>query len=215
MKEFWQPFKTLVDQKDETVSRSEVMAARVLGTDPETGKEVSTRMGRFGPFAQIGHRDDEEKPRFASLQAGQKIETLTLEEALKLFDLPRELGETKEGEPVQAHMGRWGPYLKCGTKNVSIKDEDPYTITLERALEAIAEKKKLDAEKIIQDFGEDGIQVLNGRWGPYVSDGKKNVKVPKDQDPKTLSLEMCRTMIAQAPEKKGRKNFRKKKNSSS
>lgn len=212
MEEFWQPFKTLVEEKDETVSRSEVMTARVLGQDPKSGKEVSVRFGRFGPFAQLGHRDDEEKPRFASLRPEQKIETISLEEALDLFVLPRKLGETAQGEPVQACLGHWGPYIKYGTKNVTLKNDDPHTVTLQRALEVIAEKEKLDAERIIQDFGVDNVQVLNGRWGPYVSDGKKNVKIAKNQDPKQLSLETCRDILAKAPERKSRRKFTRKKN---
>ena len=209
MEKFWEPFQSLVDEKDKTVSRKEVMEARVLGKDPQSGKEVSVRLGRYGPFVQIGHRDDEEKPRFSSLSPEQKIETITLEEALALFDLPRTLGETDKGETVQACRGRWGPYLKYGTKNVSIKDDDPCTITLERALEVIEEKRKNDAERIIQDFGDSGIQVLNGRYGPYVSDGTKNVTI-RNQDPKSLTLEMCKEMIANAPERKGRRFARKK-----
>ena len=209
MEKFWEPFQSLVDEKDKTVSRKEVMAARVLGKDPKSGKEVSVRLGRYGPFVQIGHREDEEKPRFASLKPGQKVETVTLEEALALFEFPRTLGETDAGETVQVCLGRWGPYLKYGTKNVSLKEDDPNTIALERALGIIEEKKKNDAERIIQDFGDGGIQVLNGRWGPYVSDGKKNVTI-RNKDPKSLTLEMCKEMLASAPSKKGRRFARKK-----
>ena len=212
MEEFWTPFKNLVDKKKESVSRSDLMQARTLGKDPKSGKEVSVRYGRYGPFAQIGTRDDEEKPLFASLDDDQKIDTISLQEALKLFSLPRELGQTAGGETIQACKGRWGAYLKYGAKNVSIKNDDPYSITLQRALEIIDEKKKIDEQKIIQDFGTNNIQVLNGHWGPYVSNGKKNVKIAKDQDPKSLTLAMCKKMLAKAPIRKGRSASSKRKN---
>ena len=206
---FWKPFNTLVIDKEESVTREEAVQARELGTDPKSGKPVSVRMGRYGPFVQIGTREDEEKPKFAGLLPGQKMADITYEQAMELFKLPRDLGETEEGEPVSASIGRFGPYVKYGSKYVSIKKDsgdDPYTIKLDRALELVAEKKKADAEKLIQHWEEEGIQILNGRYGPYVTDGNKNVKVPKDTEPKSLSLEECQKMIAEAPEKKwGRK----------
>ena len=130
--------------------------------DAGTGKPISVRMGRFGPFVQIGTRDDEEKPRFAGLRPGQKMDTIKLEEALQLFQLPRKLGATPEGEPMEANIGRFGPYIKYGSKYASLKaEDDPYTITPERAAEVVAAKKLADANRIIQDFGIDDIQVLN------------------------------------------------------
>lgn len=206
MDTFWQPFHELVEEKDKSVSREEVMQARVLGTDEKTGKPVSVRMGRYGPFVQIGHRDDEEKPQFASLRPGQKMDSVTYEDAMELFKLPRSLGETEEGEKISTNFGRFGPYVKYGSKFVSLpKDNnDPYTVTREQALELIAAKKKADAEKLIQDYPDEGIQVLNGRWGPYVTDKNKNARVPKDVDAKTLTLEDCVRMLAEAPERKGR-----------
>ena len=203
---FWNPFHELVVDKDESVTREEVMQARILGTDEATGKPVSVRMGRFGPFVQIGHRDDEEKPQFASLRPGQKMDSVTYEDAMELFKLPRELGETEEGEKISTNFGRFGPYVKYGSKFVSLpKDNnDPYTVTREEALELIAQKKKADAEKLIQDFPDEGIQILNGRWGPYVTDKNKNARVPKDVDAKTLTLDDCVRMLAEAPERKGR-----------
>lgn len=200
--EFWKPFTTLVKEKEKSVTREEAVQARELGTDPKSGKPVSVRMGRYGPFVQIGTKDDEEKPRFAGLLPGQKMAEITFDEAMQLFKLPRDLGETPEGEPVQASIGRFGPYVKYGSKYVSIKDDDPYTITLESALDYIAKKKIEDANKIINVFEEQNIQILNGRYGPYITDGNKNVKVPKDKDPASLSLEECEKMIAEAPEKK-------------
>ncbi|MBV6416882.1 MAG: DNA topoisomerase 1 [Steroidobacteraceae bacterium] len=204
LKKFWKPFIDLVEHTEKNVSREEVAQARELGRDPASGKPVSVRMGRFGPFVQIGTKDDPEKPRFAGLRPGQKMDRITFEEAMELFKLPRNLGTTPEGEPVQANVGRFGPYVKYGAKYVSLKLDDPYTITLERALEVIAEKKIADANRIIQDFGVDDIQVLNGRYGPYITDRKKNAKIPKDRDPKTLTLDECRALLAAAPERGGR-----------
>ncbi len=206
---FWKPFTALVVDKEETVTREEAVQARELGTDPKSGKPVSVRMGRYGPFVQIGTREDEDKPKFAGLLPGQKMADITYEQAMELFKLPRDLGETEEGEKVSASIGRFGPYVKYGSKYVSIKKDsglDPYTIELDAALQLVAEKKKADAEKIIRNWEEEGIQILNGRYGPYMTDGNKNVKIPKDTDPKGYSLEECKKMIEEAPEKKwGRK----------
>jgi DNA topoisomerase-1 len=204
LRKFWRPFIDRVEYAEKHVSRDEVAQARELGTDPVSGKPVSVRMGRFGPFVQIGTREDEEKPKFAGLRPGQKMDRITLAEGLELFKLPRDLGVTPEGEPVQANIGRFGPYVKYGAKYVSLKEDDPYTITLERALEVIRAKQVADANRIIRDFGVDGIQVLNGRYGPYVTDGKRNAKIPKDRDPKTLELDECRTMLETAPPRFGR-----------
>jgi DNA topoisomerase-1 len=162
---------------------------------------MTVRMGRFGPFVQIGTKDDEEKPRFAGLRPGQKMDTITHAEALILFQLPRKLGATPQGEEIVANTGRFGPYVKYGAKYVSLKTDDPYTVTLERALEVIREKEIADANRLILDFPDAGIQVLNGRYGPYITDKKRNAKIPKDRDPKTLNLEECRTMLAAAPER--------------
>ncbi|HEY8508303.1 MAG TPA: type I DNA topoisomerase, partial [Steroidobacteraceae bacterium] len=201
LQKFWKPFIHQVEKTDKNVTREQVAQAREIGKDPATGKPVTVRMGQYGPFVQIGTKDDDEKPRFAGLRPGQKMDTITLEEALELFKLPRTLGETPEGETIVANIGRFGPYLKYGSKYVSLKEDDPYEITLERALEVIRQKKEADANRLIADFPEAGIQVLNGRYGPYVTDGKKNAKVPKDRDPKTLTLEECKQLIEQAPER--------------
>ncbi len=215
LQEFWDPFTTLVQDKEESVSRDEVLQARELGADPKTGKPISVRMGRFGPYVQIGTKDDEEKPTFAGLLPGQKMDQIDLAQALELFRLPRELGKTEEDFPITANMGRFGPYVRFGQKSfVSIKEpDDPYTIPLERALELIAEKKKADAERIIQTFDGSEIQVLKGRYGPYVTDGKKNGKIPKDREPESLTLTECEEIIAAAParKKRGKKRAAKKK----
>jgi DNA topoisomerase-1 len=198
--DFWGPFKKLCEQKENSVTREQVAQARELGTDPKSGKPVTVRMGRFGPFVQIGTKDDEEKPRFAGLLPGQKMNDIALEEALELFKLPRDLGHTSDGLPVSASIGRFGPYVRYGDKYVSIRgDDSPYTIDLPRALELIEEKKRADAERIIQDFEGEGIQVLNGRYGPYITDKTKNARVPKDREPASLTLDECRELLAAAP----------------
>ncbi|MBK7251794.1 MAG: DNA topoisomerase I [Gammaproteobacteria bacterium] len=203
---FWKPFIELVEKTEKNVTREQVAQAREIGTDPASGKPVTVRMGRFGPFVQIGTKDDEEKPRFAGLRPGQKMDSITLEQALVLFELPRRLGLTPEGDPVDANVGRFGPYVKYGSKYASLKDDDPYTITLERALEVIRLKKEADANRIILDFADEGIQVLHGRYGPYITDRRKNARVPKDRDPHTLTREECRALLAAAPER-GRGRF--------
>src|SRR3954462_11218067 len=200
LKKFWKPFITQVENIEKNVSREEVAQARELGKDPVSGKPITVRMGRYGPFVQIGTKDDEEKPKFAGLRPGQKMDLIKLPEALELFKLPRKLGATVDGEPVEANIGRFGPYIKYGAKYVSLKPpDDPYTVELERALEVIRLKKEADANRIIQDFGVDNIQVLNGRYGPYITDGKRNARMPKDTDPKAIALELCRELLAVAP----------------
>ncbi|MDP7153161.1 MAG: DNA topoisomerase, partial [Gammaproteobacteria bacterium] len=210
---FWQPFHKLLTEKEETVTREDAGQARMLGTDPKSGKPVSVRIGRYGTFAQIGTREDEDKPKFAGLRPGQKMATIQLDEALELFKLPRKLGETPEGEPVSASIGRFGPYVRYGDKFASMRDDDPYTISLERALIIVAEKKEADANRLILDFADAGIQVLNGRYGPYITNKEKNAKVPKDREPKSLTLEECIELLAKAPlrKKRGAKKKTKKK----
>ena len=199
LSEFWGPFKEQVIDKEANVSRKEVAQARELGIDPKSGEPVSVRMGRFGPCVQIGATESETKPRFASLRPGQRIETITLDEALALAELPRKLGKTEDDEEVSTNFGRFGPYVKYGSKYVSLKEgDDPYTVTLERAMELIAEKRAADAAKFIREF-DGGIRVLNGRYGPYVSDGSKNARIPKDRDPQSITLEEAQTLLAEAP----------------
>ena len=211
LKEFWDRFSEQIDAKQD-LSREEVAQARELGTDPKSGKPVIVRIGRFGPFVQIGSKDDEEKPKFAGLRKGQDMDKITLDEALYLFNLPRDLGETPEGEEIQVNIGRFGPYVRYGKKFASLKEDDPYTISKERALEVIADKKEADAKKLIKHFEAEGIKVQHGPFGPYITDGKKNASVPKDQEPADLTLEQCQDIIAKAPEKKkrGRKGAAKK-----
>jgi DNA topoisomerase-1 len=201
LEKFWKPFIDLVNHTELSVSREEVAQARDLGKDPVSGKPMSVRMGRFGPFVQIGTKDDEDKPRFAGLRPGQKMDLITHEQAMELFKLPRKLGLTAGGEEITTNVGRFGPYVKYGAKYVSLKLDDPYEITPERALEVIREKEIADANRLILDFPHAGIQVLNGRYGPYITDKKRNAKIPKDKEPKSLSLEECQTLLAAAPER--------------
>jgi DNA topoisomerase I len=198
---FWKPFIDLVKHTEKSVSREEVAQARDLGVDPASGKPMSVRMGRFGPFVQIGTKDDEDKPRFAGLRPGQKMDQITFEQAMELFKLPRKLGTTASGEEITTNVGRFGPYVKYGAKYVSLKTDDPYEITPERALEVIREKEIADANRLILDFPDAGIQVLNGRYGPYITDKARNAKIPKDKDPKSLTLPECQALLAAAPER--------------
>jgi len=215
---FWQPFHKLVVDKEATVTREEAAQARQLGTDPKSGKPVSVRVGRFGAFVQIGTKDDEDKPKFAGLHPGQKLASITFDEAMKLFSLPRELGNSPEGDLLIAKMGPWGPYVTYGKKsdgkdlNVSIKGENPFDITLEQAAEYVKQKKIDDANKLILDFPDDGIQVLNGRYGPYITNSEKNARIPKDREPTTLTLEECKDLLEKAPFKgrRGKKKVTKK-----
>lgn len=212
--EFYGPFHKLITESG-GIDRSTVGASRTVGTDPKTGKLITARFGRFGPMLQLGEalaadgEKSEEKPKFAPLPAGAKIETVTLEQALEAFKLPRTVGQTADGQDIKANVGRFGPYIQVGKLFVSIKPLDPRDITLEQALELYAEKLKTEAEKNISDFG-DGIKVLNGRYGPYITDGKKNAKIPKDTDPKTITHEQAKTMLKEAPAAKGRFAKRKK-----
>jgi DNA topoisomerase-1 len=201
LQKFWKPFIDLVDHTESSVSRDEVAQARDLGVDPLSGKPMSVRMGRFGPFVQIGTKDDADKPRFAGLRAGQKMDSITHPQALELFKLPRSLGSTAAGDEITTNVGRFGPYVKYGAKYASLKTDDPYEITLERALEVIRDKEIADANRLILDFPDAGIQVLNGRYGPYITDKSRNAKIPKDRDPKSLTLEQCQALLAAAPER--------------
>ncbi len=203
LQEFYTPFHDLIEQSG-GIKRSDVAQAREIGIDPKTGKPILARFGRFGPMLQLGlAEDDSDKPRFAPMPAHTKIDTVTLEQALVAFTLPRVVGETTEGVPIKANVGRFGPYIQIDKLFVSIKPLDPHTITLEQALELYAAKLKVEAEKNITDFG-DGLKVLNGRYGPYITDGVKNAKIPKDIEPKEVTHEQAKELIAAAPAGKKR-----------
>lgn len=220
IRDFWDPFDAQVQDKEENVSIEEAKQARQLGTDPESGKPLSVRVGRFGAFAQIGTKEDEDKPKFAGLRPGQKMHKITFEEAMELFKLPRKLGENADGDRITVAIGRFGPYVKYDfyeegataltTKYASMKEEDgddPYTVTLERACEIVAAKKEADANKVVKKFDEDPqIQIHNGRWGAYLTNGEKNAKLPKELKEKPLEIDFAtaKKLIDEAPEKRGR-----------
>ncbi len=198
---FYKIFHPIVEKAAQTKTEYKV-GERVLGTDPKSGKIISVKIGRYGPFVQIGHADDEEKPLFASLMKGQSIETITMEEALKLFDLPRVVGELN-GKPVTAAIGRFGPFLKYDNAFTTIpKDYSPISITIEDAEKLINEKKEKESKKVIQSFEQDAkLQVLNGRFGPYVAYDGGNYKIPKGTDPAALSYDDCMKLIKDSAEK--------------
>jgi DNA topoisomerase-1 len=207
---FYKPFHKLIEGSG-GIDRSTVGANREVGKDPKTGKPIIARFGRFGPMLQLGDTEDkDEKPQFAPLPAGKKIETITLEEALYAFKLPRLVGKTEDGQDIKANIGRFGPYIQIGKLFVSIGKEDPHHITHEKALELYAAKLKSEAEKNIAIF-DDGIKVLNGRFGPYITDGKKNAKIPKDTDPKKITHDEAKKLLDEAPATK--KRFPKRKSS--
>jgi DNA topoisomerase-1 len=207
LKRFYAPFKETVDTTMEHAERAS--GERILGVHPESGAQILCRIGRYGPMAQIGGPDDEEK-QYASLLPGQSIETLTLEEALDLFKLPRTLGE-HEGKKVTAAIGRFGPYVRFDGKFVSLKadeGDDPYTVTLERALELIKAKLEADAKALIKVFEEDdSVRVLNGRYGPYIKAGRTNAKIPKDEKPEDLTWTRVQELVEEAKNrpKRGRR----------
>lgn len=207
LKSFYTPFHKLIEQSG-GIDRSKVGASREIGTDPKSGKPIIARFGRFGPMLQLGTTDSDEKPQFSPLPKGEKIETVTLEQALEMFKLPRLVGKTADGQDIKANVGRFGPYIQVGKLFVSIKSEDPRTITLEKALELYDEKLKTEAEKNIADFG-DGVKVLNGRYGPYITNGKKNAKIPKDTDPKSITHDEAKKLLAEAPAKSSRRTTQK------
>ena len=200
---FYTPFHKLIEQSG-GIDRSKVGANREVGIDPKSSKPILARFGRFGPMLQLGATDDEDKPRFAPLPKGTKIETVTLEQALEMFKLPRVVGQTEDGQDIKANIGRFGPYIQVGKLFVSIKPEDPHTITLEKARELYAAKLQAEAEKNIADFG-DGVKVLNGRFGPYITDGTKNAKIPKDTDPKAITHEQALELLKATPAKPARR----------
>ena len=204
IRDFYQPFHKRVD---ETLEKSKKQSGqRELGTDPKSGKKVYAKIGRYGAIVQIGEVEDEEKPRFAGMKKEQSIETINLDEALELFKLPRPLGEYQDKELIVA-LGRFGPYVRHNNKFFSLaKTDDPMSITRDRAIELIEAKLKKDREAIIRIFEEDpSVQILNGRYGPYIKQDKKNFRIPKGKDPKELSLEECLEIIKNSPRKKARR----------
>lgn len=201
IKDFYTPFqKKVAEAREEAIDKS--LTSRDLGEDPATGKKVSVRIGKYGPYVQIGDVEDEEKPRFASLQKGQLMETITLEEAFELFKLPRQVGFFEDKDMV-VNVGKFGPYVKHDGKYYSLaKTDDPMAVTEDRLIEIIGEKRLQDSNRTIKEFAEDPeAKVLNGRYGPYIAFGKKNVKIPKGTEPASLTYEQVLKLAAETPDK--------------
>lgn len=209
LRAFYDPFHKRIESSGD-IDRSSVAQAREIGTDPKTGKPILARFGRFGPMLQLGSSEDKEnKPQFAPMPTGARVEDVTLEQALKAFELPRVVGTTEDGQEMKANVGRFGPYIQVGKLYISIKKPlEPDTITEEEARVLYAEKLQAEAEKNIADFG-DGIKILKGRYGPYITDGKKNAKIPKDTEPASITHDEAKKLLAEAPEAKKRRFTRR------
>ena len=210
IKDTYEPFRANLENKLETVDISELRELKDLGTHPDTGRPVTVRLTKYGPTIQMGTREDEEKPKWAALtpELKKNIDSITMEHALELFELPKKIGEF-ESKDIRINIGPYGPYVNCDKTNVSVKDKNIFEIDEKEAIELIIEKREIDANKEINIFEESGVKVLNGPYGPYVTDGKKNVRVPKDTDPKLLSEDVCLEMLKNAPKRRAR--FRRRK----
>ena len=210
IKSFYEKFHPLVESSAD-ITRQEVSQARLIGPDPKSGEPIYARFGRYGPMLQMGDVDDEDKekkPKFAPMPKDTTIDTVNLEQALVMFQLPRTVGQTEDGDDIKANIGRFGPYVQIGKTFVSIKPLDPHTITLEESLDLYAAKLQKDADKNIAEF-KSGLKILNGPYGPYITDGKKNARIAKDVDPKGITEAEAKKLLAAAPAKK--RSFRKKK----
>ena len=210
IKNFYGPFHESIVAKSSELQKSATVGMHELGHDPTTNLPIFVRLGRFGPYAQLGEGGGDDKPRFAPFRPGQPLDTIPLEDAVKLFTLPRDLGLSETGEKITVSTGRYGPYVKCGEKFYSLKNIDPFEITLEQALVVIKEKNEAEANKIIKTFPDSEIQILHGRYGPYITDGKKNGRIPKDTEPSSLELSQCQEILANAKEKRPRRGKTKK-----
>lgn len=206
LESFYKPFHKLIEESG-GIDRSTVGANREVGTDPKTGKPILARFGRFGPMLQLGATEGDDKPQFAPMPRGARVETVTLEQALEAFKLPRLVGMTEDGQDIKANVGRFGPYIQVGKLYVSLKEDDPRDVTEAKARELYAAKLQAEREKTIADFGN--VKILNGRFGPYITDGKKNAKIPKDSDPKAITEEEAKKIIAETPARKPRTRGRK------
>ncbi len=202
MHDFYGGFKKTVEDKEESVNKEDYLQVRQIGVDPKSGKPVSARVGRYGPFVQIGTKDDEEKPKFVAIPEHLNMDTITLDEALYLFTLPRVVGYTNQGDEIKANIGRFGPYLQVKTKFYSLKSDDPYTIEESRALELIKQLDEAKEKATIKVFEEQKIQILIGQYGPYIKQGRKNFKIPKGVEAKDLTLEEVQDIIAKDPKSK-------------
>ena len=209
IKEFYFPFHKQIEGTLENTGK--VSGEKLLGKDPKNGENIFVKIGRYGAMVQMGDADAEVKPKFASLKKGQSIDTITLEEALELFKLPRTIGEF-ESKEVVVSTGRFGPYIRHNSLFFSLpKDVDPLTIELERAGEIILAKRESDSQKVVAEFNDNKtlIQVLNGRYGAYIACNKENYKIPKGKDPKTLTLDDCKAIIAETQPSKSKSKKKK------
>jgi DNA topoisomerase-1 len=204
---FWGDFSEKVQTTKDEAKR--VSKERILGQHPQTGEDIIAKFGKFGPFVQVGVAEGTTKPRYASLRADQRLDTITLADAMELFKLPRVLGEM-EGNDIRANIGRFGPYIQLGKEFFSIpKGEDAYSVTLERAVQIIDDKRNAEKNKVIKEFGPD-IQVLNGRFGPYIKMNGANVKIPKDKKAEELTLEECNALFESQKDKPKKKPVKRK-----
>ncbi len=209
IEEFYRDFHPLIG-KSEEATRAEVSQARELGVDPKTKKPIVVRFGRYGPMLQKGESESEEKPTFAPLPAGADMDTVTLEQALKMFELPRTVGTTEDGKEIKANIGRFGPYIQVEKLFVSIKPKSPFDITEAEARDLYKAKLEKEKNKYIQVF-KSGVQVVNGPYGPYITDGKKNAKIPEGKDPKTITEDECKKLLEEAPARGKRRFYSRKK----
>jgi DNA topoisomerase-1 len=207
LEEFYKPFHELIESSGD-IDRSSVSQTREIGIDPKSGAPIITRFGRFGPMLQMGEATDDEKPRFAPLPKGVKMEKVTLEQALEMFKLPRLVGQTEDGKDIKANIGRFGPYVQVEKQFFSIKPHDPMVISLDEAREII--NMITEKRKPIKEFQDGKIQILNGPYGPYIKQDKTNARIPKDRDPETISEDEAVQMLAEAPKKSGKGRFAKK-----
>ena len=209
IKDFYGQFKPLVIKADD-VSKQEASQAKLLGKDPKSGKPIYARFGRYGPMLQRGEKDDEEKPDFAPLPTGARLETVNLEQALEMFGLPRTVGKTEDGLEIKANIGRFGPYIQVDKLFVSIKPLDPFSITESEARDLYIKKLEVAKNRVINDFGGGKVQILKGPYGPYITDGKKNARIAKDTDPTTIDIKTATELLAKTKPGKKRK-FRARK----
>jgi DNA topoisomerase-1 len=214
IKDTYEPFRVNLEEKLTSVDISETRELKDLGNHPDTGRPVTVRLTKYGPTIQMGTKEDEEKPKWAALTYEQKknIDSITMDDAIRLFALPEKIG-VHDDDDIFINIGPFGPYLKWGKTNVSVRGQDIFSIKEDEAIELIKEKLEIDANRDIKIFEESGIKVLNGRFGPYITNGKVNAKIPKDVDPKSLDENTCKELIKNAPKRKFRRKFRAKKTS--
>ena len=208
IKDFYNDFHPQIAEA-ENATRSEASQARLVGNDPKSGEPIYARYGKFGPMLQKGETTEDKKPAFAPLPEGVSLDKVTLPEALTMFTLPRIVGQTKDGKTITANIGRFGPYIQIEKTYVSIKPLSPFEVDEAKANELYAQKLDLDKQKDIKEFSSDGLKVLNGPYGAYITDGKKNARIPKSITPKEITLEQAKELISKAKPAKKRKKVKK------